>query len=162
MVCLGLKPGAAGWQVQTNPLSYGGTPLYDFLGSKYSDDILLKTVSKSALKVSQFTSPGLHYRYQISRSQRDVSAETKRFGGSRATNKKLEIGPSFDFDIGPVYFNAQVSCLVEHASQVTSSTEFHDNHLLELKSSPIFPKQPKNKLFFSKQPKSHEFLGCFW
>ena len=25
MVCLGLKPGAAGWQAQTNPLSYGGT-----------------------------------------------------------------------------------------------------------------------------------------
>ena len=24
MVCLGLKPGAAGWKVQTNPLSYGG------------------------------------------------------------------------------------------------------------------------------------------
>ena len=26
MACLGLKPGAVGWQVQTNPLSYGGTP----------------------------------------------------------------------------------------------------------------------------------------
>ena len=26
MVCLGLEPGAAGWKVQTNPLSYGGTP----------------------------------------------------------------------------------------------------------------------------------------
>ena len=26
MVCLGLKPGAAGWKAQTNPLSYGGTP----------------------------------------------------------------------------------------------------------------------------------------
>ena len=26
MVCLGFKPGAAGWNVQTNPLSYGGTP----------------------------------------------------------------------------------------------------------------------------------------
>ena len=24
MVCLGLEPGAAGWQAQTNPLSYGG------------------------------------------------------------------------------------------------------------------------------------------
>ena len=23
MVCLGLEPGAAGWKVQTNPLSYG-------------------------------------------------------------------------------------------------------------------------------------------
>ena len=26
MLCLGLKPGAAGWKAQTNPLSYGGTP----------------------------------------------------------------------------------------------------------------------------------------
>ena len=26
MVCLGLKPGMAGWKAQTNPLSYGGTP----------------------------------------------------------------------------------------------------------------------------------------
>ena len=25
-MCLGLKPGPAGWKVQTNPLSYGGTP----------------------------------------------------------------------------------------------------------------------------------------
>ena len=26
MVCLGFKPGAAGWNARTNPLSYGGTP----------------------------------------------------------------------------------------------------------------------------------------
>ena len=26
MVCLGLKPGAAGWEAQMNSLSYGGTP----------------------------------------------------------------------------------------------------------------------------------------
>ena len=26
MECLGFKPGAAGWQAQTNPLSYGGSP----------------------------------------------------------------------------------------------------------------------------------------
>ena len=25
MVCLGVKPGAAGWKAQTNPLCYGGT-----------------------------------------------------------------------------------------------------------------------------------------
>ena len=25
MVCLGVKPRAAGWKAQTNPLSYGGT-----------------------------------------------------------------------------------------------------------------------------------------
>ena len=34
MVCLGLEPGAAGWKVQTNPLSYGGNPyLYTYLGA---------------------------------------------------------------------------------------------------------------------------------
>ena len=27
MVCLGLKPGVAGWKAQTNALSYGGTPI---------------------------------------------------------------------------------------------------------------------------------------
>ena len=27
MVCQGLEPGAAGWKVQTNPLSYSGTSL---------------------------------------------------------------------------------------------------------------------------------------
>ena len=26
MVCLGFKPGAAGWKAQMNPLSYSGTP----------------------------------------------------------------------------------------------------------------------------------------
>ena len=26
MVCLGLKPGAAGWYLKSNPLSYGDTP----------------------------------------------------------------------------------------------------------------------------------------
>ena len=26
MVCLGVETGAADWKVQTNPLSYGGTP----------------------------------------------------------------------------------------------------------------------------------------
>ena len=27
MLCLGVKPGAAGWKAQTNPLSYCGRPL---------------------------------------------------------------------------------------------------------------------------------------
>ena len=26
-MCLGLEPGLAEWKVQTNPLSYGGTPM---------------------------------------------------------------------------------------------------------------------------------------
>ena len=28
MECLGVEPGAAWWKAQTNPLSYGGTPLF--------------------------------------------------------------------------------------------------------------------------------------
>ena len=31
MVCLGLKPGTPEWKVQTNPLSYGGTPIKHIL-----------------------------------------------------------------------------------------------------------------------------------
>ena len=34
-MCLGLKPRAAGWKVQTNPLSYGGTPVSTLLLIKY-------------------------------------------------------------------------------------------------------------------------------
>ena len=36
MVCLGFKPRAAGWKVQTDPLSYGGTPSWSTnLGCNY-------------------------------------------------------------------------------------------------------------------------------
>ena len=31
MVCLGLKPGATRWKVQTIPLSYGGTPRFSYV-----------------------------------------------------------------------------------------------------------------------------------
>ena len=31
MVCLGFKPGVAGWKAQTNPLSYCGTPMLDII-----------------------------------------------------------------------------------------------------------------------------------
>ena len=27
MVCLGVEPGVAGWEAQTNPLIYGGNPI---------------------------------------------------------------------------------------------------------------------------------------
>ena len=30
MVCLGLKPGDAGWKAQVNPLSFGGTLFFSF------------------------------------------------------------------------------------------------------------------------------------
>ena len=32
MACLGVVPGVAGWKVQTNPLSYGGTPKDSLVG----------------------------------------------------------------------------------------------------------------------------------
>ena len=35
MVCLGFKPGAAGWKAQMNPLSYGGTPGCQYLTSEF-------------------------------------------------------------------------------------------------------------------------------
>ena len=43
MVCLGLEPRAAAWKAQTNPLSYGGTPLVSFFG----DLVQKKFVNKS-------------------------------------------------------------------------------------------------------------------
>ena len=34
MVCLGFKPGVAGWKARTNPLSYGGgTPIFTIVVS---------------------------------------------------------------------------------------------------------------------------------
>ena len=36
MGCLGLKPGAAGWKLSMNPLSYGGTPTVMFLSPEYN------------------------------------------------------------------------------------------------------------------------------
>ena len=57
MVCLGLEPGAAGWKLQTNPLSYGGTPFVNFhyLQMVFSENSLdmmnsanIKTVFKMA------------------------------------------------------------------------------------------------------------------
>ena len=44
MVCLGLEPGAAGWKAQTNPLNYGGNPIFSF--SNLESDLYLRlTVS---------------------------------------------------------------------------------------------------------------------
>ena len=46
MVCLGLEPGAAGWKVQMNPLSYGGTPEEEEkLSHKHCDIAQLKTLT---------------------------------------------------------------------------------------------------------------------
>ena len=40
-MCLGLEPRVAGWQVQTNPLSYGGTPLYSKLSATLGTNIFI-------------------------------------------------------------------------------------------------------------------------
>ena len=44
MVCLGLEPGVAGWKVQTNPLSYGGTPYAEILIDSMVTLSLLTTI----------------------------------------------------------------------------------------------------------------------
>ena len=46
MVCWELKLGTAGWLVQMNPLSYGGTPAY--LLSKDASTKLCKLILKSS------------------------------------------------------------------------------------------------------------------
>ena len=40
MVCLGLEPGTADWNAQTNPLSNGGTP-FDNVTKHYYDQLLV-------------------------------------------------------------------------------------------------------------------------
>ena len=30
-MCLGFEPGVGEWKAQTNPLSNGGTPIFDFI-----------------------------------------------------------------------------------------------------------------------------------
>ena len=37
-MCLGFEPRAPGWKVQTNPLSYGGTPILIFFARQGRDD----------------------------------------------------------------------------------------------------------------------------
>ena len=41
MVCLGLEPRVAGWKVQTNPLSYGGSPYLIYFINPVNDCLLL-------------------------------------------------------------------------------------------------------------------------
>ena len=43
MVCLGLKPGAAWWKAQTNPLSYSGTPSKVFWQKQFVDVVMEET-----------------------------------------------------------------------------------------------------------------------
>ena len=48
MVCLGIEPGAAGWKVQINPLSYGGTLLslyFKFVTDHEEVEILILVLS---------------------------------------------------------------------------------------------------------------------
>ena len=41
MVCLGFEHGAAGWTAQTNPLSYGDTPINDILPYQVSPNMIV-------------------------------------------------------------------------------------------------------------------------
>ena len=43
MVCLGLEPGVAGSKVQTNPLSFGGTPIWSTVKTTPSRSVKLGT-----------------------------------------------------------------------------------------------------------------------
>ena len=56
MVCLVLKPGAAGRKAQTNPLSYGGVPKINFYITSFSCQGLIyitKVHKLSNLKISK-------------------------------------------------------------------------------------------------------------
>ena len=48
IVCFGLKPRAAGWKSQTNPLSYGGTPIF-VLSSNNVVSLLLEAMCTKCL-----------------------------------------------------------------------------------------------------------------
>ena len=52
MVCLGFKPGAAGWKARTNPLRYGGTPFWVNLCRLFvlREKYLFSCVPSAALK----------------------------------------------------------------------------------------------------------------
>ena len=73
MVCLGLEPGAAGWKMQTNPLSYGGTPTFfilkkigptpasfSFIFSLFKQTLLqfLQQINVKNVMSIQYTAPG--------------------------------------------------------------------------------------------------------
>ena len=51
MVCLGFEPGAAGWQAQTKPRSYGGNPKKEKLTVK----VILYEFCKAILFVCRIT-----------------------------------------------------------------------------------------------------------
>ena len=50
MVCLGLKPRAAGWKAQTNPLSYSGT---DVAYSSLAGRVNIRTLDLSRFELSE-------------------------------------------------------------------------------------------------------------
>ena len=51
MACLGVQPRAAGWKAQTNPLSYGSTPIFSSLS-------LLKSIEN----ICQLLTSGQSYK----------------------------------------------------------------------------------------------------
>ena len=64
MVCLGLEPGAAGWKVQTNPQSYGGTPYLPLVEDHRDQERLLflshNLISSSSTVVATTTTTTTH------------------------------------------------------------------------------------------------------
>ena len=58
MACLGVEPGAAVWKVQTNPLSYGGTPNIGSLSIRFYNIGCCSFSSVFITKIKIFLSGG--------------------------------------------------------------------------------------------------------
>ena len=69
MVCLGLKPGVAGWKTQTNLLSFGGTRLTNIDNTRqtaaqplYAE--ILRQIEAFAMKIGQPNPICCHFTIQ--------------------------------------------------------------------------------------------------
>ena len=65
MVYLGLEPRVAGWKVQTNPLSYDGTPLYSKLFYFAADPVVPPLSTADLLALSILNGPFSSYLWFI-------------------------------------------------------------------------------------------------
>ena len=88
MVCLGFEPGAAGWQAQTDPLSYGGTPRID---SYFRIGSPLKSYSRDRLK-SSMTEPIARL---VPRHHQSIRCQSKNiiFTKRRSSKEHVRIQP---------------------------------------------------------------------
>ena len=77
MVCLGFEPGAAGWKAQTNPLSYGGTPIWQTLCQNmfdyWANPVVHLLLLKSSIVAHTYHTHthGIHSRYLPTNVRRD-------------------------------------------------------------------------------------------